>query len=447
MHRGGLCTALRVTFSIAFGIAFSHHEPRASPRPPSATTPRCPLPMQCSAVQVQQRHCNAALQGSGLCVACWFYFFLLHIFFFLFSVHSKESCRGGDGSSLTPLPLCLLCIPFTPISPRPWPKIRWGFNTSSTTGLSPSPCKPPWIPLGFLHADTGEVLHPAAFWAQEILPVIPSSLPFPYTASTRRASTSKKGDQSFPSATAPRHSSTTVPTALGMEGKGWGYMDRKRDGAAAIPITASQGKAGCMGKKWGLPGTTRTRTIQRCGDMRKGRKQQLIMINEAEAAIRGGKHGRPAAGAAIRCAQVHAVAVPCPRVTQRWAPTTQHIPQRETEANNEDCHGGENSMSCRGLCWGCQHRSQPRCGTIPRRERLCWKCCFEQGPCSSTTASVLLKAEPGDAEQLNTVLKVAFIHHLATRLMAQDVPQPECAAPSAQRCCSSHQCSTHSWNS
>ena len=117
-----------------------------------------------------------------------------------------------------------------------------------------------------------------------------------------------------------------------MEGKGWGYMDRKRDGAAAIPIAASLGKAGFMGKKWGLPGATGMRTKERCEDTRKDRKRWLIMINEAEAAISGGTPGEPAAGAAIRRARVHAAALPCPRVTQRWGPPRLHIPQRETEA-------------------------------------------------------------------------------------------------------------------
>lgn len=197
MHRGGLCTALRVTFSIAFGIAFSHREPRASPRPPSATIPWCPLPMQCSAGAAKALQCSAAGLRSVCCLLVLF-FSLAHFFLSVFCPFEGKLSWGGwqlphPPAALSPVHSIHTHLPSplaqeqmgvqhqqhhraltltlqTPMDPPGIPPCRhWGSSASSCILGSGNPSSDPFIAPIPIHSFNPQSLRKKK-WGPELSP-------------------------------------------------------------------------------------------------------------------------------------------------------------------------------------------------------------------------------------------------------------------------------------
>lgn len=270
-----------MTFSITFGTALSHREPRGTSTSPLCHNPTAPPPcavrcsaVQCSAGAAKALQCSAA-GLSSVCSFCCF-FFLLHIFFSFCFLSIRGKAGGEGGSSLTPPLLCPPCIPFAPISPHLWPKSKWGYSIGSTAGLSPPPCKPPWrSPWDSpMPAQGSTVLHPAALWAQGNPSGDPFITPIPTQGFNPQSPREKKGDQGFPCATTPGHSSTTVPhcpwqgiyggEGMGIYGpeEGWGcsHPYRSFPGQSRIhgqEVGAARGhRDENQGEVWGTHGRT-----------------------------------------------------------------------------------------------------------------------------------------------------------------------------------------------
>ena len=156
-----------MTFSITFGTALSHCEPRGTSTSPLCHNPTAPPPcaVQCSAVQCSAVQCSAgaakALQCSAaglssVCSFCCFFFPLAHFFFFLFSVHSRESWWGGGQLPYPPAavsPMHSICTHL----PSPLAQEQMGVQHRQRRGaLTPTLQTPMEIPLGFPHAGTGK---------------------------------------------------------------------------------------------------------------------------------------------------------------------------------------------------------------------------------------------------------------------------------------------------